>query len=189
VAANRVSELYRTAFITGASTGSGRAFTAAARRRRPAWGTSRDAPGWAICRRRTAQLTAITLDLRNGTAAEEASASPITTPAAWIRHQQRGLRRVRRVRVGRLCGLAGTAGGDADQLRSLSHARWSGCSREITARWSTSPRWPPSFLPFQSAYNMTKAGLTALSESLMLETANTGVVVLDIRPGDYRTDF
>jgi NAD(P)-dependent dehydrogenase (short-subunit alcohol dehydrogenase family) len=36
---------------------------------------------------------------------------------------------------------------------------------------------------------MTKAGLSALSESLMVETANTGVVVLDVRPGDYRTEF
>lgn len=44
-------------------------------------------------------------------------------------------------------------------------------------------------LPFQSAYNMAKAGLTALNESLMIETAGTGVIVLDVRPGDYRTDF
>jgi short-subunit dehydrogenase len=44
-------------------------------------------------------------------------------------------------------------------------------------------------LPFQSAYNMAKSGLTALNESLMLETAGTGVTVIDFRPGDYRTDF
>jgi NAD(P)-dependent dehydrogenase (short-subunit alcohol dehydrogenase family) len=44
-------------------------------------------------------------------------------------------------------------------------------------------------LPFQSAYNMAKAGLTALSESLMIECAGTGVAVIDLRPGDYRTDF
>jgi NAD(P)-dependent dehydrogenase (short-subunit alcohol dehydrogenase family) len=44
-------------------------------------------------------------------------------------------------------------------------------------------------LPFQSAYNIAKAGLTALSESLMVETAGSGVVILDVRPGDYRTDF
>jgi short-subunit dehydrogenase len=44
-------------------------------------------------------------------------------------------------------------------------------------------------LPFQSAYNMAKAGITALNESLMLETADTGVVIVDFRPGDYRTDF
>jgi NAD(P)-dependent dehydrogenase (short-subunit alcohol dehydrogenase family) len=44
-------------------------------------------------------------------------------------------------------------------------------------------------LPFQSAYNMAKAGLTALNESLMLELDGSGIVVLDVRPGDYRTDF
>lgn len=44
-------------------------------------------------------------------------------------------------------------------------------------------------LPFQSAYNMAKAGLTALNESLMIETAGTPIVILDVRPGDYRTDF
>lgn len=44
-------------------------------------------------------------------------------------------------------------------------------------------------LPFQSAYNIAKAGLTALSESLMMELDKTGIVILDVRPGDYRTDF
>ena len=44
-------------------------------------------------------------------------------------------------------------------------------------------------LPYQSAYNLVKAGLSALSESLILETRGTGVIVIDFRPGDYRTDF
>ncbi len=44
-------------------------------------------------------------------------------------------------------------------------------------------------LPFQSAYNVAKSGLSALNESLIIETASTPVVVIDFRPGDYRTDF
>jgi short-subunit dehydrogenase len=44
-------------------------------------------------------------------------------------------------------------------------------------------------LPYMAGYNMAKAGLSALSESLMVETAGTGVTVLDFRPGDYRTGF
>ena len=44
-------------------------------------------------------------------------------------------------------------------------------------------------LPFQPAYNMAKSGLTALNESLMIECAGTGVAVIDLRPGDFRTDF
>ncbi|HVT73406.1 MAG TPA: SDR family NAD(P)-dependent oxidoreductase [Lacunisphaera sp.] len=44
-------------------------------------------------------------------------------------------------------------------------------------------------LPYQSAYNATKSGLSALNESLMYETKGTGVVVIDFRPGDFRTDI
>jgi len=44
-------------------------------------------------------------------------------------------------------------------------------------------------LPYQPAYNVVKSGLSALGESLMFETAGTGLVVIDFRPGDYRTDF
>lgn len=44
-------------------------------------------------------------------------------------------------------------------------------------------------LPYQGAYNMVKAGLSALNETLMIETVGRGVVIIDFRPGDYRTDF
>jgi short-subunit dehydrogenase len=44
-------------------------------------------------------------------------------------------------------------------------------------------------LPYMSGYNVAKAGLSALSESLMFETRGSGVRVIDFRPGDYRTDF
>lgn len=44
-------------------------------------------------------------------------------------------------------------------------------------------------LPFMSGYNVAKAGLAALGESLMAETRGTGVSVVDFRPGDYRTGF
>ena len=44
-------------------------------------------------------------------------------------------------------------------------------------------------MPFQSGYNAVKAGLSALDESLMVETADTHVCVIDFRPGDYQTDF
>jgi NAD(P)-dependent dehydrogenase (short-subunit alcohol dehydrogenase family) len=36
---------------------------------------------------------------------------------------------------------------------------------------------------------MAKAGLSALNESLMVEYAGTRVVILDVQPGDFRTDF
>ena len=44
-------------------------------------------------------------------------------------------------------------------------------------------------MPYQAAYNTTKAGLSALNESLMYEVKDTGVIIIDFRPGDFRTDF
>lgn len=44
-------------------------------------------------------------------------------------------------------------------------------------------------LPFMSGYNIVKAGLSALSESLIFEMRATGVTVIDFRPGDYQTAF
>ncbi|MBT5901218.1 MAG: SDR family NAD(P)-dependent oxidoreductase [Opitutaceae bacterium] len=44
-------------------------------------------------------------------------------------------------------------------------------------------------LPYMSGYNVAKAGLSALSESLLLELKETNIRVIDFRPGDFRTQF
>lgn len=44
-------------------------------------------------------------------------------------------------------------------------------------------------LPFMAGYNMAKAALSALSESVMMECAGSNVVVIDFRPGDIKTGF
>jgi NAD(P)-dependent dehydrogenase (short-subunit alcohol dehydrogenase family) len=44
-------------------------------------------------------------------------------------------------------------------------------------------------IPYMAGYNVAKAGLAALTESLMPEAAAAGIAVLDFRPGDYRTGF
>jgi short-subunit dehydrogenase len=44
-------------------------------------------------------------------------------------------------------------------------------------------------LPFMAPYSMFKAGLSAMSEGLGFELAHTGVRVVDVRPGDFATNF
>jgi short-subunit dehydrogenase len=44
-------------------------------------------------------------------------------------------------------------------------------------------------MPYMSGYNVAKAGLSALSESLVLELKATKIRVIDFRPGDFRTQF
>jgi short-subunit dehydrogenase len=62
-------------------------------------------------------------------------------------------------------------------------ARQRGCLVNVT---SLAVEFP---LPFMSGYNIVKAGLSALSESLIFETRGTPLNVIDFRPGDYRTNF
>ena len=189
--AARVSDLHRTAFVTGASTGLGRAFAgmllADGVR---VWGTARDAARLADLTANPA-FTAVTLDLRDGARAEavfhEADRAAggfdlvinnagygvygdfaATDFSVWQEQLE-----VMLVNTARLAHAA---------LRGL-RARNRGALVNISSLGAEFP------LPYQSAYNMCKAGLSALNESLMLEVAGTGVVILDVRPGDYRTDF
>ena len=40
-----------------------------------------------------------------------------------------------------------------------------------------------------SGYNASKAGLSAFTESIALETLSSGLKVIDLRPGDINTQF
>jgi short-subunit dehydrogenase len=191
VTAARVSDLHRTAFVTGASTGLGRAFAAmlladGVR----VWGTARDTVRLAELATQPG-FTAIALDLRDGPKAEAVFRAAdraaggfdlvinnagygvfgefsATEFAVWQEQLE-----VMLINTARLAHTA---------LRGMS-ARNRGALVNISSLGAEFP------LPFQSAYNMTKSGLSALNESLMLEFAGTGIVILDVRPGDYRTDF
>jgi NAD(P)-dependent dehydrogenase (short-subunit alcohol dehydrogenase family) len=44
-------------------------------------------------------------------------------------------------------------------------------------------------LPFMAPYSLGKAALSALSEGLVMELACSGIEVVDLRPGDFRTNF
>ena len=45
------------------------------------------------------------------------------------------------------------------------------------------------WIPYMSIYNSAKAGLSAFSQSLMLESPENPPWIIDFRPGDYRTAF
>lgn len=187
----RVSDCYRTAFVTGASTGLGRAFAemllADGVR---VWGTSRDVARLDAFRTHASQFTPVALDLRDGAATDRVFAEAnregqfelvinnagygLFAPFAEIEFELwREQMEVMLVNTARLSHAA---------LRPML-ARRHGALVNIASLAGEFP------LPFQSAYNVVKAGLIALNESLIIETAGSGVVILDVRPGDYRTDF
>jgi short-subunit dehydrogenase len=192
--AARLSEIHRTAFVTGASTGLGRAFVEMLLDDGiHVWGTSRDPARLADLNRysKNAVFTPLTMELRDASLAEESFRSADRAAGGFdivINNAGFGL-------------FAEFARIDfaswQEQLdvmlttpARLSHVALNGMlDRKRGALVNISSLAVEFPLPFQSAYNMAKAGLTALNESLMIETVNTGVVVIDFRPGDYRTDF
>lgn len=183
-----LSTRYATAFVTGASTGLGLAFTEMLLAEGvEVWGTARDVSRLAARPR----FHPVALELADGAAAECAflaaaveaggfdlvinnagfsvfGAFAATDFALWQRQLE-----IMLINTARLSHVA---------LRGQL-VRGRGALVNISSLAAEFP------LPYQSAYNMVKAGLSALNESLMFETAGTGVVVIDFRPGDYRTDF
>ncbi len=182
------SSRYRTAFVTGASTGLGQAFTemllAEGVR---VWGTSRDARRLKVRQ----NFHPVVLELADGAAAEHAyleasraaggfdlvinnagfgafGAFARTDFSIWEEQL-----RIMLINTARLSHLA---------LRDFQ-------ARQRGALVNVSSLAVEFALPYQSAYNMAKAGLSALNESLMYEVRGSNVIVIDFRPGDYRTDF
>jgi short-subunit dehydrogenase len=193
VTPSRVSDLYRTAIVTGASTGLGSAFVemllADGVR---VWGTSRDpARLTGLAQAHPGTFTPVALELGDGAAAvrifhEQASAAGgfdlVINNAGFGVFGQFAATEFSHWREQLEVMLITTA--------QLSHVALPGLlARQRGALVNVSSLAVEFPLPFQSAYNIAKAGLTALNESLMIETAGTGVVILDVRPGDYRTDF
>jgi short-subunit dehydrogenase len=189
----RVAELYRTAFVTGASTGLGRAFAEMLLADGvQVWGTARDRVRLSeLSHRHGSQFNPVDLDLRNGSDAEVVLRRADAAAGGFdllINNAGFGV-------FGEFARVDfATWQEQLDvmliQPARLSHAALAGMlARNRGALVNISSLAVEFPLPFQSAYNMAKSGLTALNESLMIETAGTGVVVIDFRPGDYRTDF
>lgn len=183
-----LSARYRTAFVTGASTGLGLAFTemllAAGIE---VWGTSRD-PSRLAAR---AGFHAVALELGEGPAAERAFLDAEKTADGFDLV-------INNAGFGAFGAFAHTDFAVwEEQLRMmlvntarLSHAALRGqLARRRGALVNISSIAGEFGMPYQAVYNATKAGLSALNEGLMYEVKGTGVIVIDFRPGDYRTDF
>jgi short-subunit dehydrogenase len=194
---SRVSDLHRTAFVTGASTGLGRAFSemllAEGVR---VWGTSRDSSRLAaLSSAYPGKFTPVALELADGNraetifkkAADEAGGFDLViNNAGYGVFGDFGTTNFDVWREQIEVMLVNTARLSHAALRSF-RARAGGLATGTLVNISSLAAEFP--LPFQAAYNVTKAGLSALNESLIIETKGTGIVVIDFRPGDYRTDF
>jgi short-subunit dehydrogenase len=189
----RVSDQYHTAFVTGASGGLGGAFAemllAEGVR---VWGTARDPARVAgLAARHPALFAPVTLDLAEAAAAERVflaaeqaaggfdlvinnagygvfGAFDETDFAVWQTQLETMLTTTLRLAHAAIRGMK---------------ARNRGCLVNVS---SLAVEFP---LPFMSGYNAAKAGLSAFSESLLMETRGANFTVIDFRPGDYRTAF
>jgi len=183
-----LSSRYRTAFVSGASAGLGLAFTEMLLAGGvEVWGTSRDASRLPA----RAGFHAVALELADGPAAEKifleadmaAGGFDIvinnagfgafgsfahTDFAVWEEQFRIMLLNTARIAHAALPGMLARKRGALVNISSIAGEFG---------------------MPYQAAYNSIKAGLSALNESLMYEVHGTGVVIIDFRPGDYRTDF
>lgn len=188
-----LNKQYRTAFITGASSGLGEAFTRMLLEEGvKVWGTSRDSAKLQALRDQYPQLfSVVCLELNQAEEAvnrfrkaeKEAGGFDLVIQNAGYGLFGNFELIPSETWNTQLSSMLGTT-------VALSHAAWTsmrstnqGCLVHISSLAVDFP------LPFMSGYNVVKAGISALSESLMSEARGTNLVVIDFRPGDFKTAF
>ena len=188
-----LNKQYRTAFITGASSGLGEAFTRMLLEEGvKVWGTSRDGAKLQALRDQYPQLfSGVSLELNQAEdavnqfrkAEKEAGGFDLVIQNAGYGLFGNFELIPSETWNTQLSSMLGTT-------LALSHAAWTsmrstnqGCLVHISSLAVDFP------LPFMSGYNVVKAGVSALSESLMTEARGTKLVVIDFRPGDFKTAF
>ena len=188
-----LNKQYRTAFITGASSGLGEAFTRMLLEEGvKVWGTSRDGAKLQALRDQYPQLfSVVCLELNQAEEAvnqfrkaeKEAGGFDLVIQNAGYGLFGNFELIPSETWNTQLSSMLGTT-------LALSHAAWTsmrstnqGCLVHISSLAVDFP------LPFMSGYNVVKAGISALSESLMTEARGTKLVVIDFRPGDFKTAF
>lgn len=180
---------YRTALVTGAGAGLGRAFTEMLLAEGiEVWGTSRRPESLAA----GARFHPVGFDLAGGDTAAEALVAEVERACGGlellVHNAGYGLfgglldqpRTAWRAQVDEMLGVSLALNRAAFAAMA---ARRRGCIVDVT---SMAVEFP---IPYLAGYNIAKAGLAALAESLMLEGSAAGITVLDFRPGDYRTGF
>lgn len=188
MSAGALSSRYRTAFVTGASTGLGLAFAEMLLREGvEVWGTARDAARLPVRPR----FHPVVMDLADGVAAEQVFQGAERAAGGFDLV-------VNNAGFGAFGSYAHTGFSVwEEQFRvmlvntaRLSQAALRGMlTRKRGALVNIASIAGEFGMPYQAVYNSIKAGLSALNESLMYEVKGTGVIVIDFRPGDYRTDF
>lgn len=180
---------YRTALVTGAGAGLGRAFSDMLRAEGvEVWGTSRRPETLGAAER----FHPVAFDLADGDSAAEALVGRVAEESGGLELLVHN------------AGY-GVFGGILDQPLSVWRAQLDAMlggsfALNRAAVASMAPRGRGAIvnvtsmavefpIPYFSGYNIAKAGLAALTESLMLEAPMSGITFLDFRPGDYRTGF
>jgi len=190
VSAEPISSRYRRAFVTGASGGLGLAFSRMLLAEGiHVTGTSRDIGRLKPLTKHDA-FTPVALDLGDPVRAESVFAEAAGDAGFDLVINNAGFGLFApfastpyEVWQSQLDALLGTSARLSHAALRGMLARGRGCLVNVS---SLAVEFP---LPFMSGYNMAKAGLSALSESLIFETKGTPVIVIDFRPGDYRTAF
>ena len=184
-----LSPRIRTALVTGAGAGLGRAFAGMlAAEGVEVWGTSRRPDSLPMGER----FHPVGFDLGGGDAEAEALIARVEQESGGLDllvhnagfgvfgglldHPMEGWR-------AQLDGMLGTSLAlDRAALAAMTPRR-RGTIVNVTSMVVEFP------IPYLAGYNIAKAGLAALTESLMFEVGGAGITVIDFRPGDYRTGF
>ncbi len=183
-----LGELHRTAFVSGASAGLGRAFSLMLLEEGVrVWGSSRDPSRLAeLSSAHPGAFSPVALDLADADGALRAFTAASAAAGGGfdlvINNAGYGVfgefaavdAAVWRSQVGAMLGAVLTISHAA--FRSM-RGRDRGCLVHVSSLAAEFP------LPYMSGYNVVKAGLSALSESLMFESRGSAVRVIDFRPG------
>jgi len=180
---------YRTALVTGAGAGLGRAFAEMLRAEGvEVWGTSRRPESLPV----SPKFHAVGFDLAGGDAAAEALVAQVECESGGIdllvHNAGYGvfgglLDQPLAVWRAQLDEMLGSSLALDRTVFAAMASRRRGCIVNVT---SMAVEFP---IPLLTGYNIAKAGLAALTESLMSEARAAGIAVIDFRPGDYRTGF